>query len=142
AAAASTTRATRGSSDDDAAPARAHPHPAREPAARRPQVAWAARNDRAAVGVVDRRADGHRPPAARAADGQADPLDAEPAAPRAADEGDPEEVQGRQEAPAGRADEVLPREQHQPGLVVPTAAGAVPGLHLALPGAEALPAPA
>ena len=38
---------------------------------------------------------------------------------RAADEGDPEEVQARQAEAERGADEVLPGEQHQPGRLVP-----------------------
>jgi conserved hypothetical protein YidD len=69
------------------------------------------------VGVVDRRPHRDRPDAARAVDGEADPLDAEPAALRAADEGDPEEVQaGQAEAERG-TDEVLPGEPDQPGCL-------------------------
>src|SRR6476646_8377353 len=85
-----------------------------------------------AVGVGDRRDDGRGADAPRAADDQADPLDAEPAEARAADEGDPEEVQaGSPEAERG-ADEVLPGEQHQPGRLVPADAPAAAGLHRAL----------
>src|SRR5262245_48716927 len=69
-----------------------YPRPAREPPPERPRVA--ARDDRPDVGMVDRRAHDHRPGDPRPADGEADPLDAEPAAPRSADEGDPAEVQG------------------------------------------------
>ena len=54
------------------------------------------------------------------------------AAPAAADEGDPAEVQGRQAAPAGRDDEVLPGERRQPARVLPPAGRAVAGLHLAV----------
>src|SRR6185437_12779319 len=120
--------ATRGAGEGTT-PSRDAPAPllsadaARARGASRPQLA--ARDDRPPVGVVDRRVDGDRPDAARAVDGQADPLDAEPAALRAADEGDPEEIQGRQEAAERRADEVLPREQRQPGGVVPADARAV-----------------
>src|SRR5581483_3761986 len=93
------------------------PHSAR--ARRAPRSQLAALQPASAVGVVDRRSDRDRADAARAADGQADPLDAEPAALRAADEGDPEEVQGRPAEAERRADEVLPGEPDQPGRVVP-----------------------
>ena len=76
---------------------------------------------RAAVGLVDRRADDPRPDLPRAARRPADPLDAEPAGARAADEGDPAEVQGRPREDERGVDEVLQGEQHQPGLVVPAA---------------------
>ena len=134
----STTSRARGSSDDSCLSALA----AREHPPGHPEMAGAARDDRPAVGVVDRRADHSGPAPARAADGSADPFDAEPSAPRAADEGDPEEVQGRQEAPAGRADEVLPREQHQSGGVLYSATGPASGLLRALPRSQALPASA
>ena len=81
------------------------------------------------VGVVDRRHDGRRPDAARAADDPADPLDAVAAEARAADEGDPEEVQARPAEAERRADEVLPGEQDQPGCLVPADAAAAAGLH-------------
>src|SRR5712691_5176195 len=82
-----------------------------------------------AVGVVDRRADGDRADVARTADRAPDPLDAEHAALRAPDEGDPEEVQGRPAEAQRGADEVLQGEQHQPGRLVPAAPSAVPRLH-------------
>ena len=78
----------------------------------------------------DRRTDDRRPDAARPAHGQADPLDAEPSAARAGDEGDSEEVQDRQEEAARGVDEVLQGEPHQPGGVVLAASRAVSGLHL------------
>ena len=109
-------------------------------AAREPDVLGAdphPRRDRVVV-VVDRRADDHRPDPARAADGAADPLDAEPAGARARDEGAAAEVQERPEAAERGADEVLPGEQHQPGRVMPPARGADPGLHLPLLRAEGL----
>ena len=80
---------------------------------------WLHGTARLHVGVVDRRAHRDRPDAARAADGEADPLDAEPAALCAADEGDPEEVQAGQAEAERRADEVLPGEPDQPGCLVP-----------------------
>src|SRR5438034_3239461 len=89
-------------------------------------------DSRPTVGLVDRGADDSRPDRARAARCAADPLDAEPAGARAPDEGDPAEVQGRPPEDERGADEVLPGEQHQPGVVVPAAAAAVPDLHLAL----------
>src|SRR5207245_1316681 len=92
--------------------------PARDRPAPRPRLA--ARDDRPALGVVGRRADHPRPDPARPADDQADPLDAVSPAPRAGDEGDPAEVQERQAEAAGRADEVLPGEQRQPGRLVPS----------------------
>src|SRR5439155_14299003 len=91
-----------------------------------------------AVGVGDRRDDGRGADAPCAADDQADPLDAEPAALRAADEGDPEEVQARQAEAERGADEVLPGEQHQPGRLVPADAPAAAGLHRPLLHAQAL----
>src|SRR5213078_5118793 len=84
----STTPRARGSSDDSHDPrvaadaARGHPP-------QRPRLA--ARLGRPHVGVGDRRADGDGPAPARAADGASDPLDAEPPAARAADEGAAEE---------------------------------------------------
>ena len=48
------------------------------------------------------------------------------------DEGDPEEVQGRQAEAERGVDEVLQGEQHQPGRLVPADARAVPDLHRAL----------
>src|SRR4051812_6494444 len=80
---AATRGATEGSTpSDDHAPARLlAADAARAWAAPRPQLA--ARHRRPAVGVVDRRADGDRPDDPRAADGEADSLDAEPAALRA-----------------------------------------------------------
>src|SRR6185437_16402159 len=83
--------------------------------------------DRAAVGLVDRGADDPRPDRPRAADRAADPLDAVAAGARAADEGDPEEVQGRAPEAQRRADEVLQGEQHQPGRVVPADGRAAAG---------------
>ena len=94
---------------------------------------WFHYHRRPAVGLGDRRADGRRADPARAADGAADPLDADAAAARAADEGDPEEVQGRQAEAERRADEVLQGEPHQPGRLVPADARAAAGVHLALP---------
>src|SRR5204862_8149227 len=79
----------------------------------------AARHRRPALGVVGRDADGAGSDPARAADDQADPLHADAAEACAGDEGDPAEVQERQAEAAGRADEVLPGEQGQPGRVVP-----------------------
>src|SRR5205085_6154589 len=126
--------ATRGATEESTThDRRAPPQPAdaaRAPAPARPQLAPLLR--RSALGVVDRRPDGDRPHPARAAHGPADPLDAEPAGPRAADEGDPAEVQGRQAEAERGADALLPGEPHQPGLVVPSARRAVPGLHRAL----------
>src|SRR5689334_4342511 len=92
----------------------------------------AARDDRPAVGLGDRRADDHRPNRSCPVDGAADPLDAADAGAHAGDEGDPAEVQGRQEAPAGRADEVLPGEPDQPGCVLPAAGASDPGFLRAL----------
>ena len=90
---AATRGATEGSTrSDDRSLFVPRPHSARARGSPRPRLA--ARHRRPAVGVVDRRPDGDRPHDPRPADGEADPLDAEPAAPRAADEGDPEEVQG------------------------------------------------
>src|SRR5437763_3383502 len=120
--AASITRKIKGSSRDSLQPA----DTARAPAPSRARLA--ARDDRAALGLVDRGADDHRPGRARAADGAPDPFDAGDAGTHAGDEGDPAEVQGRQEAPAGRVDEVLPREQDQPGRVLPAAPGAAADL--------------
>src|SRR6185437_17117485 len=91
-----------------------------------------------AVGVGDRRDDGRGADAPRAADGQADPLDAEPAALRAADEGAPEEVQARPPEAERGADEVLPGEQHQPGRLVPADAPTATGLHRPLLHAQEL----
>src|SRR5207244_6880729 len=93
---------------------------------------------RPALGVVDRRPDDHRPDAARTADGEADPLDAEHAGPRAADEGDPTQVQGRPPEAQRRADEVLQGEQHQSGGLVPAARRPVADLHRPLLHAAAL----
>src|SRR3954469_12629356 len=127
--AASTTRMTRGCSRDPRGPLQ--PADAdRAPAPRRPRLA--APVDRPPVGVVDRRADGARPDRAGAPDRPPDPLDAGDAGAHARDEGDPAEVQGRQEAPAGRADEVLPREQDQSRGVLPAAARSDPGFLCAL----------
>src|SRR6202007_631896 len=78
------------------------------------------------------------PDAARPAHDPADPLDAVAAEARAADEGDPEEVQGRQAEAERGADEVLPGEQDQPGCLVPADAGPASGLHRPLLHAEAL----
>src|SRR3954471_4589442 len=77
------------------------PHPARRPPPQHPGLV--PRLGRPQLGLVDRGADRDGAGPARSTDRQADPLDAEPAASRAADEGAPEEVQDRQEAPAGRA---------------------------------------
>src|SRR5207302_4826707 len=87
---------------------------------------------RAPVVVVDCGADDHRARLPRAADRPADPFDAGDAAPHAGDEGDPAEVQDRQEAPAGRADEVLPGEPDQPSRVVSAACRTAAGLLRAL----------
>src|SRR5213078_350081 len=75
AAAAWTTHATRRCSRDVRLPARLRPIET----ARAPAAACAQRTalGRAAVGVVDRRADADRAGPARTADGQADPFDAE-----------------------------------------------------------------
>src|SRR5947207_4239106 len=124
--AASTTPMTRGSSRDPFQPA----HTDRAPASARARLA--ARDDRPAVGLGDRRADDHGPNRPCPVDGAADPLDAADAGAHAGDEGDPAEVQGGQEAPAGRADEVLPGEPDQPGCVLPAAGVADPGLLRAL----------
>src|SRR3954454_5406857 len=105
-------------------------HPARARVAARPRLA--AHDRRLHVGVVDRRLDGDRADDPRPADREADPFDAEPAASRAADERDSEEVQERQEEAERRADEVLPGEPDQPGCVMSADAAAVPGLHLAV----------
>src|SRR5205807_3264231 len=105
---------------------------ARARASGRPRLARATRHDRPSVGVVDRRTDDPRPDRARAAHGAADPLDAEPPGPRAADEGDPAEVQGRPGEAERGVDEVLQGEQHQPGRVMPADAGPAPGLLRAL----------
>src|SRR6478752_2024133 len=85
-----------------------------------------------AVGVGDRRDDGRGADAPRAADGQADPLDAEPAALRAADEGAPEEVQARPPEAERGADEVLPENKHKPGGFLSAEALPFAGLHGAL----------
>src|SRR5207342_2560977 len=69
---------------------------------------------------------------ARPRDGAPDPLDAEPPGPRAGDEGDPAALEARPAAAERRADEVLPREQDQPGRVVPPDRPPDPDLHLAL----------
>ncbi len=106
-----------------AAPARAFP-------AAHPRLA--ARDGRLLLGVVDRRPDRSRAHPARADHRQADPLDAEPAGARARDEGDPAEVEARQATPERRADEVLPREQDQPGRLVPADRPPDPDLHLAV----------
>ena len=103
---------------------------ARDPPALDPRLLPQQR--RAAVGLVDRRPHDPRADHARPARRPADPLDAEHAGARPADEGDSEEVQGRPPEDERGAPEVLPGEQHQPGLVVPAASPPVPGLHLAL----------
>ena len=77
----------------------------------------------AIVGDDDRRAD-----PARAADGEADPLDAVAPEARAGDEGAAEEVQGRPREAERGDDEVLQGEQHQPGRLVPAAARAAAGV--------------
>src|SRR5205823_12198378 len=110
--------------------------PARERAAPRPRMA--ARHCGPALGLVDRRADDPRPDDPRAADDPSDPLDAEHAAVRPADEGTPEEVQGRPSAPQRGADEVLSGEQDQPGGLVPPPPLPAAGLHRALLRAEEL----
>ncbi len=122
AAGASTTRGTRRSSSDH----REHSHAARGPASAHPQRAPLAGP---ALGLVDRGADDSRADAARAADREADSLDAEHAGARAADEGDPAQVQGRPDEAQRRADEVLQGEQHQPGRVVPAVGGTAASLH-------------
>ena len=71
------------------------------------------------LGLVDRRARRARAARARPGHGPADPLDAEPPGARAGDEGDPAALEARPAAAERRADEVLPREQDQPGRVVP-----------------------
>src|SRR5437763_10065758 len=119
-------RTFRGPLNDRRQPA----HPARAPPSARPQLA--ALHDRAALGVVDRRADDPRPHAPRSADRAADPLDAEPAGTRTADEGDPAEVQARQAEAERGADEVLQGEPHKPGRVLPADPRPVPGLHRSL----------
>src|SRR4051812_5233154 len=105
-------------------------HTAREPAPQPPRLL--PQQCRAAVGLVDRRTDDPRPDLPRPARRPPDPLDAEHAGPRAADEGDPAEVQRRPPEDERGVDEVLQGEQHQPRLLVPAAAGAIPDLHLAL----------
>src|SRR5204863_8888065 len=123
--AASITPRTRGSSRDSLDPLQSA-HADRASAS--PRARLVAQHGRPAVGLVDRRFDDHRPSLPRAADGQADPLDAVDAAAHAGDEGDPAEVQDGQEAPAGRADEVLPGEPDQPGGVLSAVGGADPRL--------------
>ena len=92
----------------------------------------AARDGRLLLGLVDRRAHRDRSHPARAGDGQADPLDADPAGACAGDEGAAAEVEARQAAPERGADEVLPGEQDQPGRLVPADRPPDPDLHLAL----------
>ena len=92
----------------------------------------APRHGRALVGLVDRRARRPRPDRPRAGDGPADPLDAEPPGACAGDEGDPAALEARPAAAERRADEVLPREQDQPGLLVPPDRPPDPDLHLAV----------
>src|SRR5438067_9729024 len=72
----STTRTTSGCFDDPRPAAREPPDPDRASAATCARLD--SRDDRPAVGVVDRGAHADRPDAARAADGEADPLNAEP----------------------------------------------------------------
>src|SRR5439155_21257309 len=74
---------------------RADPDRARAP----PRPRLAPRHGGAPLGLVDRRAHRDRPDADRPARRPPDPLDAEPAAARAADEGDPAQVQAGQAAP-------------------------------------------
>src|SRR5215208_7744714 len=105
-------------------------HTAREPPSQPPRLLPQQR--RTALGLVDRRADDLRSDLPRPARRPPDPLDAEPPGPCAGDEGDPAEVQGRPDEDERGADEVLQGEQHQSGLLVPAAPGAVPDLHLAL----------
>src|SRR5436190_7588665 len=103
-----------------------------------PRPRLAAHDPPPPLGVGDRHAHGARADPARAARDQADPLHADAAEARAGDEGDPAEVQARQAAPAGRADEVLPRDQGQSRGVVPAARAPTPGLLRALLRAEGL----
>src|SRR5215203_6281730 len=98
----------------------------------------AAHKSRADVGLVDHRADARRPRSARAADRTADPFDAADAAAPAGDEGDPEALQGRSQEAERRADEVLPGEPDQPGLLVSSDPAADPDLLRALLRAEEL----
>ena len=103
----------------------------------------AARDDRAPVGLGDRRADRDGAAADGPARGQADPLDAGDAGAHAGDEGDPAALQARQGEAEPGADEVLPGQPGQPGRSVPAAPRPVPRLHRALPRAAAvLEAPA
>ena len=83
-------------------------------------------------GAGDRRADGADPRGARAADLPAAEGDAGDAAAVSADRGAEREVQGRQTAPAAGDHGVLPGEQNQPAGVVPAAAAAAAGVHLAV----------
>ena len=92
----------------------------------------AARQRRADVGVVDRRAHRDRARAPRPRGDPADPLDAEPADPCARDEGDPAALQGRPSKAVGRAHEVLQGEQDQPVRVLSPDRLPDPDLHLAL----------
>ncbi len=63
---------------------------------------------------------------------QAAEVDAGDAAAGAADERAQREVQGRQTAPAAGDHELLPGEQNQPARLLPAAAAAAAGLHLAV----------
>src|SRR4029079_13901505 len=103
---------------------------ARGPAHIDPRVA--PRLGRALVGVGDRRPRGARPDRPRAGDGPADPLHADPPGARAGDEGDPAALEARPAAAERGADEVLPREQDQSGVLVPADRPPDPDLHLAL----------
>src|SRR5579875_3130047 len=87
-----------------------HPghQPARDRDAARPRLV--PRQPRADLGLVDRRDHGGGADAPRAADHPPDPLDAEPAALRAADEGDPAQVQARPAEAERGADALLPGE--------------------------------
>ena len=84
------------------------------------------------LGAGDRRADRADPRRARAADVPAAEVDAGDAAAGSADQRAEREVQGRQTAPAAGADEILPREQNQSFGILPAAAAAAAGLHLAV----------
>ena len=72
------------------------------------------RDDRAALGVVDHRADGARAPGAGAAVRQADEVVERDAGDRAPDQGAAGKAQGRPQEAAGRADEALPGALGQP----------------------------
>src|SRR5437763_15205168 len=99
--AASTTPMTRGSSRDPFQPA----HADRAPAPARARLA--ARDDRPAVGLGDRRAADHGPNRPCPVDGPADPLGAADAGAHAGDDGDWAEVEGGQDEAAGRPDALL-----------------------------------